>query len=82
MNAIDKLFSTFDLASQQLMEQSFLQSINEFLNGTGNAGERFMQTVAELPSRAIPTFVKQIADMIDPTVRSPYEKNKIFRKGA
>lgn len=79
MNAIDKLFSTFDLASQQLMEQSFLQSINEFLNGTGNAGERFMQTVAELPSRAIPTFVKQIADMIDPTVRSPYEKNKIFK---
>ena len=79
MNAIDKLFSTFDLASQQLMEQSFLQSINEFLNGTGNAGERFMQTVAELPSRAIPTFVKQVADMIDPTVRSPYEKNKIFK---
>ena len=38
--------------------------------------ENLSQTILELPSRAIPTLSKQIADMIDDTQRTSYEYDK------
>lgn len=71
----EAIVGNLDTATSVLMEQSFLQSINEVLNGNGGAVENLLQQVYELPSRAVPTFVKQIADMVDETQRQTYEKD-------
>lgn len=71
----EAIIGNLDTATSVLMEQSFLQSINEVLNGNGGAVENLLQQVYELPSRAVPTFVKQIADMVDETQRQTYEKD-------
>lgn len=51
-----------------------MQSIQTVLNNNDGVVSGLFEAVEELPSRAIPTFMKQIADMIDPVQRTTYDK--------
>ena len=73
---IDKAINAMNIGTEQLLEQSFMESLNTVLNGSGSTLENLSQSVLELPSRAIPTFSKQIADMVDDTQRTSFEYNK------
>lgn len=72
----ESIVGNLDTAGAILLEQSFLQSINDVLNNTDGAISGLIQQVLDLPARAIPTFSKQIADLIDGTQRTTFEKNK------
>ena len=56
-----------------ILEQSFLQSINDVFSDAGKVPEKIFQEILEIPSRAVPTLFKQINDLIDPTVRTTFE---------
>ena len=73
MNLFDTIGTVINTGTDLLFEQSFMESINTVLNGSGTVWENFVQSVLELPSRAIPTFSKQIADMVDSTQRTSFE---------
>lgn len=73
MNAIGSVINT---GTDILFKQSFMDSVNNVLNGNGTFAENLMQTVLELPARAVPTFSKQIADMVDGTQRTSFEYDK------
>ena len=75
-SAIDKAINAMNIGTEQLLEQSFMESLNTVLNGSGTTLENLSQAVLELPSRAIPTFSKQIADMVDVTQRTSFEYDK------
>lgn len=75
----EAIIGNLDSATSVLMEQSFLESINDVLNGNGGTVDNLMQQVYELPSRAVPTFVKQMADMVDGTQRQTYVKDAPLR---
>lgn len=75
-SAIDKAINAMNIGTEQLLQQSFMESLNTFLNGSGTTLENLSQAVLELPSRAIPTFSKQIADMVDSTQRTSFEYDK------
>ena len=70
---IDKALGAIDIGSNQLLEQSFMESINEVFNGNGTVTERVQKAIFDLPSRAIPTFSKQVADLVDGTQRTTFE---------
>ena len=72
----ESIVSNLDTAGAILLEQSFLQSINDVLNNTDGTISGLIQQVLDLPARAIPTFSKQLADLIDGTQRTTFEKNK------
>ena len=72
----ESIVGNLDTAGAILLEQSFLQSINDVLNNTDGAISGLIQQVLDLPARAIPTLSKQIADLIDGTQRTTFEKNK------
>lgn len=76
MNLFDTIGTVINTGTDLLFEQSFMESINTVLNGSGTVWENFVQSVLELPSRAIPTFSKQIADMVDSTQRTSFEYDK------
>lgn len=71
----DAIISVSDTGFNLLMEQSFMQSINEVLSGYGSPFEKIGKQVLGLPARAVPTFLKQINDMIDSKTRMVYEKD-------
>lgn len=73
---LESIVGNLDTAGAILLEQSFLQSINEVLNNQDGAITGLVTQVLELPSRAIPTFSKQIADLLDGTQRTSFEKGK------
>lgn len=73
---IDKVINAMNIGTEQLLQQSFMESLNTVLNGSGTTLENLSQAVLELPSRAIPTFSKQIADMVDSTQRTSFEYDK------
>ena len=75
-SAIDKAINAMNIGTEQLLQQSFMESLNTVLNGSGTTLENLSQAVLELPSRAIPTFSKQIADMVDSTQRTSFEYDK------
>ena len=50
-----------------------MESLNEVLNGNGEITDRIQKAILDLPARAIPTFSKQIADMIDRAQRTSFE---------
>ena len=75
-NILEKAISAVNIGTEQLLEQSFMESINTVLNGNGTTLENLTQAVMELPSRAIPTFSKQIADLVDSTQRTTFEYGK------
>lgn len=70
---LDKIMSATNIGTNQLMEQSFMESLNEVLNGNGEITDRIQKAILDLPARAIPTFSKQIADMVDGTQRTSFE---------
>ena len=73
---LEKITSTLNVPLNTLLEQSFMQSINTVLSNNDGPADGLFEAIAELPSRAIPTFLKQITDMVDTTQRTTYEKNK------
>lgn len=75
-SVIDKAINSINIGSEQLLQQSFMESINTVLNGNGTALENISQAILELPSRAVPTLSKQVADMIDGTQRTSFEYGK------
>ena len=75
-NIIEKAIKSLNIGTEQLLQQSFMESLNTVLNGNGTTLENLSQAVLELPARAIPTFSKQIADMVDRTQRTSFEYDK------
>ncbi len=75
-NLLEKITNILDVPMNIILEQSFMQSIQEVLNNNGGVVDGILQQILDLPSRAIPTFLKQITDMVDTTQRTTYEKNK------
>lgn len=84
----EAIIGSLDTAGSILLEQSFLSSLNDVLSDNNGVASGIVNEVLELPSRAIPTFAKQIADLVDDTQRQTYEydspiktaKNKIIAK--
>lgn len=72
----ENITSILDTGLNVLFEQSFLESMSDILSKPGEIGTKLEEQLLELPSRAVPTFMKQIADMIDGTTRTTFEKNK------
>lgn len=75
-NILEKSIKALNIGTEQLLEQSFMESLNTVLNGNGEILENLTQAVLELPARAIPTFSKQIVDMVDSTQRTNFEYDK------
>ena len=63
-------------ASNILLEQSFLSSIQDVFNSYNGPTEAIQQQIQDLPARATPTFFKQIADLIDPKQRQTFVKGE------
>lgn len=75
-NLYENIISSLDTAGNILLEQSFLESLNTVLSNNEGIATGIQEAVLELPSRAIPTFMKQISDLIDGTQRQTFEKDK------
>ena len=77
--ALTKALKASIIGSEQLLEQSFLTSINNVLNGNNDSMlENLIDEILALPSRAVATLLKQIADMVDSTQRTTFDKtNKL-----
>lgn len=73
---IEKIVSSLDTAGNILLEQSFLDSLNTVLSNNDGIATGIEEAILELPSRAVPTFMKQVSDMIDGTQRTSFEKDK------
>ena len=72
----EAIVGSLDTAGSILLEQSFLTSINEVLNDNDGVVSGLINEMLELPARAVPTFSKQIADMVDSTQRTSFEYGK------
>ncbi len=72
----EAVVGSLDTAGSILLEQSFLQSINDVLSDNDGVVSGLINEMLELPSRAVPTFSKQIADMVDGTQRTSFEYGK------
>lgn len=73
---LEGITSSLDTAGSILLEQSFLQSINDVLSDNDGVVSGLINEMLELPARAVPTFSKQIADMVDGTQRTSFEYGK------
>ncbi len=73
---LEGVVNSLDTAGSILLEQSFLSSINDVLSDNAGVVSGIINEVLELPSRAIPTFSKQIVDLTDATQRQTYEYDK------
>lgn len=73
---LEAVNSVTDTAFNILLEQSFLTGIQDVLGSYGSKVEGIENQIFGLPARAVPTFVKQINDLIDPYSRMVYEQNK------
>lgn len=62
-----------DLAGNLVLEQSFMQSLNSVLTNQDGFVSGLIEAVLDLPARAVPTFSKQIVDMLDGTTRQTFE---------
>ncbi len=74
----ENILSSLNTAGNILLEQSFLDSLNTVFNNNDGIATGIEEAILDLPARAIPTFMKQIADMIDGTQRTSFEYNKPF----
>ena len=72
----DNILSSLDTAGNILLEQSFLDSLNTVFNNNDGIATGIEEAIFELPSRAVPTLMKQITDMIDGTQRTTFEYDK------
>ena len=73
---LEGIIGSLDSAGSILLEQSFLQSINDVLNDNDGVVSGIINEILELPARAVPTFSKQIADLVDGTQRTSFEYGK------
>ncbi len=73
---LESVISSLDTAGSILLEQSFLQSINDVLSDNDGVVSGIINEILELPARAIPTLSKQIADLVDGTQRTSFEYGK------
>ncbi len=73
---LEAIVSNLDTAGSILLEQSFMQSLNEVFNDNDGIVSGLVNSILDLPARAIPTFSKQIADMTDGTQRTTFEYGK------
>lgn len=74
---LNTLSSAFKVASDTLVENSFMQGIKNLFDdsyGKTSFGEKIINTLLELPSSYVPTLFNQIATMIDPVKRQTFEK--------
>ena len=72
----ENIISSLDTAGNILLEQSFMESINTVLNNNDGIVTGIQEAILELPSRAIPTLMKQIVDLTDNTQRTSFEYDK------
>ena len=87
-DTLNKILSTIDTGANLILQQSFMESIQNVLTNSDGVVSGITQQVLDLPSRAVPTFIKQINDKIDTTQRTSYEsdepietaKNKVKNK--
>ena len=75
-STLEKIVSSLDTAGNILLEQSFMESINTALNNNDGLVTGIEEAILDLPSRAIPTFMKQIVDLTDSTQRTSFEYDK------
>ena len=75
-NLYENIMSSLNTAGNILLEQSFLDSLNTVLSNNDGIATGIQESILELPSRAIPTFAKQITDLTDGTQRTTFEKDK------
>ena len=75
-STLETILSSLDTAGNILLEQSFMESINTALNNNDGLASGIQEAIFDLPARAVPTFMKQIADMIDGTQRTNFEYGK------
>lgn len=73
---LESIVGNLDTAGSILLEQSFLTSLNEVLNSNDGVVSGLVKQMLDLPARSIPTFSKQIADLVDGTQRTSYEYGK------
>lgn len=73
---LEGIVGSLDSAGSILLKQSFLQSINDVLNDNDGVVSGIINEILELPARAVPTFSKQIADLVDGTQRTSFEYGK------
>lgn len=73
---LEGIVGSLDSAGSILLEQSFLQSINDVLSDNDGVVSGIINEVLQLPARAVPTFSKQIADLVDGTQRTSFEYGK------
>ncbi len=73
---LEGIVGSLDTAGSILLEQSFLQSINDVLSDNDGVVSGIINEVLQLPARAVPTFSKQIADLVDGTQRTSFEYGK------
>ena len=72
----ENIISSLDTAGNILLEQSFMESINTVLNNNEGIVTGIQEAIFELPSRAVPTLMKQIVDLTDDTQRTTFEYDK------
>lgn len=72
---LNKILSTADVGANLLLQQSFMESIENVFSDYQSIPNGIIQQVLDLPSRAVPTLVKQVNDMIDTTQRTSLEKS-------
>lgn len=72
----ENIISSLDTAGNILLEQSFMESINTVLNNNDGIVSGIQEAILELPSRAVPTLMKQIVDLTDDTQRTTFEYDK------
>lgn len=75
-STLEKVLSSLDTAGNILLEQSFMESINTALSNNNGLATGIQEAILDLPARAIPTLMKQVADMIDGTQRTSFEYDK------
>ena len=73
---LEGIVGSLDSAGSILMEQSFLQSLNDVFTDNDGVVSGLINEILNLPSRAVPTFSKQIADLVDSTQRQTFEYDK------
>lgn len=73
---LEAALSSLDSASSILLEQSFLQSVNEVLTNNKGIASGIENVILDLPARSIPTFLKQLTDLTDSTQRQTFEYNQ------
>ncbi|MBO7733043.1 MAG: hypothetical protein J6S67_10830 [Methanobrevibacter sp.] len=71
------LKSAVSSSSSILLEQSFLQGIQDVLGGYGDPVDNLLSEIEGLPARAIPTFFQQVATLVDGKQRMSYGNDGI-----